>query len=142
MVTDMRRYSAAGCGALVLWCAVAVAAEAPAVNTPSAPSFLSSNGCFRVQTTLEQSLTLNTFFYSDWTVEALCGQPADALRFYFDMPAHNHGTVYRPRIDQKSPDRYQIAGHYLHMPGAWRWQLEIDHGTHTEVIEHEVVVLP
>ncbi len=61
----------------------------------------------------------------------LCGDISNVERFEIDasMPSHGHGTNYKPEITQLSSSdsaaKYQIDGLVMHMPGMWRWELQV-----------------
>lgn len=62
----------------------------------------------------------------------VCGPHAADAQMTLDasMPAHGHGMNYEPEqtVLNKSDSEatYQIEGVVLHMPGQWRWSVELD----------------
>jgi hypothetical protein len=44
------------------------------------------------------------------------------------MPAHGHGMNYRPITVRTGPDRFQVKGLMLHMPGQWRLSFDLYQG--------------
>lgn len=44
------------------------------------------------------------------------------------MPDHRHGMVTRPKIKDSKTGEYLIEGLKLHMPGEWKFSLELLHG--------------
>ncbi len=70
----------------------------------------------------------------------VCGQVDKIELFSLDasMPAHGHGTNYRPTVSLESSDEqsavYQIDGVVLHMPGNWQWEVDIDDGNSSETL--------
>ncbi len=43
-----------------------------------------------------------------------------------DMPAHKHGMNYRTVVTPTGEHRYRADGLLLHMPGRWRFLLELE----------------
>ncbi|MCP4430773.1 MAG: hypothetical protein GY806_07340 [Gammaproteobacteria bacterium] len=56
-------------------------------------------------------------------------QPWSPSRISVDasMPAHKHGMNYRPEVFHSAIGRYHIRGLLLHMPGHWRFDVEIEY---------------
>ncbi|MEM6987379.1 MAG: amidohydrolase family protein [Pseudomonadota bacterium] len=61
----------------------------------------------------------------------VCGHGAGSARVQLDaqMPAHGHGMNYQPRhqvaTQSDSLLQVQVDGLVLHMPGVWRWEVDI-----------------
>jgi len=62
----------------------------------------------------------------------VCADPGTSLptavRVDADMPAHRHGMNYRAAVQNTGPGRYQVEGLMFHMPGRWRFRLELGSG--------------
>lgn len=60
---------------------------------------------------------------------ALCdpsGRPAEGrVTVSADMPAHGHGMDYVPSVRAAGPGLYRAEGLLLHMPGLWRFAVDL-----------------
>lgn len=61
----------------------------------------------------------------------LCGDIENVKSIELDasMPAHGHGTNYKPTVtplkSTESEASYQVDGLVMHMPGNWRWEMQV-----------------
>ncbi|MGE4220916.1 MAG: FixH family protein [Alphaproteobacteria bacterium] len=60
---------------------------------------------------------------------AICdpaGRPAEGrVAVSAEMPAHGHGMDYVPSVREDGPGRYMAEGLLLHMPGLWRFAVDL-----------------
>ncbi len=74
----------------------------------------------------------------------VCTDPGTTLptevRVDADMPAHRHGMNYRATVRNTGPGRYQVDGLMFHMPGRWRFRLELGSGAQAVRLDHAVDV--
>ena len=75
----------------------------------------------------------------------VCGETSDntALEFDADMPAHGHGMNYEPTVSQLDGDddlSFRVDGVVLHMPGTWRWTINVEGDKQKEKISQKVDV--
>jgi hypothetical protein len=66
--------------------------------------------------------------------------PVKALRVDADMPAHRHGMNYRTTVKALGAGRWQAEGLLFHMPGRWRFLVELDTPQGTQRFTHELEV--
>lgn len=75
----------------------------------------------------------------------LCAAPDSApvrtLRVDADMPAHRHGMNYRSSVQALGANQWQAAGLMFHMPGRWRFIIDLDTPHGTQRLTREVEVL-
>lgn len=72
-------------------------------------------------------LVANKPFALDLVVcPAAPGAPLTRLGVDADMPAHKHGMNYRTVVKATGERRYRADGLLLHMPGRWRFLLELE----------------
>lgn len=65
--------------------------------------------------------------------------PAPAsIRIDADMPAHQHGMNYRASVKPLGALRYRAEGLMFHMPGRWRFIVDITTARGTTRITHEL----
>ena len=58
------------------------------------------------------------------------GKPIPSqLRIDAEMPAHRHGMNYRPTVKDLKEGKYQADGLMFHMPGRWRFNLQLGEGS-------------
>lgn len=57
----------------------------------------------------------------------VCGKVFDTSEIEIDatMPAHKHGMNYLPDIAKLDTHRYRASGLFFHMPGQWRFTLDL-----------------
>ena len=54
------------------------------------------------------------------------GRPAEGrVAVSAEMPAHGHGMDYVPSVRKEGPGRYRAEGLLLHMPGLWRFAVDL-----------------
>ncbi len=74
----------------------------------------------------------------------VCADPGMTLpagvRVDADMPAHRHGMNYRATVQNTGPGRYQVDGLMFHMPGRWRFRLELGSGAQAVRLDHTLDV--
>jgi len=114
--------------------------------------------CTADQTT--NSVQLNGERYSAWLepVDAievskptsitvtLCGDIEGVTGIELDasMPAHGHGTNYKPDISSletsSSQAQYQVDGLVMHMPGNWRWEMRVHESDGSDTLMKEFML--
>ncbi|WP_158219773.1 hypothetical protein [Ideonella sp. A 288] len=67
----------------------------------------------------------------------------DGVRVDADMPKHRHGMNYRASVQSIGPGRFEVQGLMLHMPGRWRFIVDVDMtpvagGPRTLWLTHEI----
>ena len=70
------------------------------------------------------------------------GPPPSDLRLDADMPAHRHGMNYRPTVSKadRAGLEWQADGLMFHMPGRWRFIVELAQGGSTRRVSGELDV--
>lgn len=56
------------------------------------------------------------------------------------MPAHRHGTNYRPVVKRTSAGWFEVEGLLFHMPGEWEIVFDIYEGWQRERLTHRVTL--
>jgi hypothetical protein len=70
---------------------------------------------------------------------AQAGKPMpNGLRIDADMPAHRHGMNYRATVKDLGNGRYQAEGLMFHMPGRWRFLLQLGSGSEAIKLHREI----
>ena len=74
----------------------------------------------------------------------VCADPGKAVpgmvRVDADMPAHRHGMNYRPTVKELGQGNYAVDGLMFHMPGRWRFKLELGAGAQAVRLDRELDV--
>ena len=74
----------------------------------------------------------------------VCAEPGRTLpvglRVDADMPAHRHGMNYRPTVKELGPGSYAVEGLMFHMPGRWRFRIELGGGAQVVRLDRELDV--
>lgn len=74
----------------------------------------------------------------------VCADPGNTLpeqlRVDADMPVHRHGMNYRASVKEVGPGNYQANGLMFHMPGRWRFRLELGIGKQAVRLDRELDV--
>lgn len=71
--------------------------------------------------------TLNKMIKLRISVKSLDGNDLSGMKlvkFDAEMPAHRHGMITKPRVQEVTTSEYLIEGVKFHMPG--QWQLKFD----------------
>lgn len=80
----------------------------------------------------------------DWVVEVhdLAGDIPAGVTIHFggDMPQHRHGLPTRPTVQAIGPGRFRVRGVKLHMPGWWRFDLEVRETERSETLTFDVLL--
>lgn len=74
----------------------------------------------------------------------ICSPSARVVAVDAVMPAHGHGTNYRPSISESAADamhrHYRADGMLLHMPGQWQWQITLQDNGQTHLLTGDFTV--
>jgi hypothetical protein len=118
--------------------APAAKAAVPAVATAAGPAPVAASA----RTAAPAALVVGQHFQLDLQLcAAQDAAPVRALRVDADMPAHRHGMNYRSSVKAVAADQWQAEGLMFHMPGRWRFIIELDTSRGTQRLTREVEVL-
>ena len=70
------------------------------------------------------------------------GGPVSDIRIDATMPAHGHGMNYRPAATRTAPGHYKFTGLMLHMPGTWRFTIDLLQGAKRTRLTEDISLRP